>query len=114
MQSLTGLWKSLDPIIAYVSFCLAEPMQAPVCRPFWTWVVAGVFAIALLLSLWVVWRVVSYKLKVAAAMKVQQERDRVADEETLAKVRWVGDDVAAGALGRESDVEGHIRNALRT
>ena len=111
MQLLASWWKSLDPIVAYVSFCFAEPMYGTVCRPFWTWVVIGVFAFGLLMLLMAVWHLVAYQLKVKAALRAQQERDRVADEETLASVRWVGDDVLVGAPGRDN-VEGRIRDAL--
>jgi len=112
-MELVNEWlKSLDPLVAYLSFCLSQPMQAPACRQFWTWSMIAAFAVALAAALALAWRFVSYKLKLAAALRAQRERERIADEETLARYRWSGEDVVTGDAAAGDDVEARIRAAL--
>jgi len=111
MQLLNSWWKSLEPIFAYVSYCFSEPMQAPVCRPFWTWVMIGALSIGALMLLVLTWKFVSYKLKLAAAWRAQEQRDRIPDEATFKKVSWEGDKAYSGELGGE-EIERRIRAAV--
>lgn len=73
---------------AYLASCWELPMNAPVCIPFWEKVMVGCFAIGAAITLWLCWQFISYRLKLAAALKAQAERDRVADPETMKRHTW--------------------------
>ena len=94
----------------YVSYCVGAPMQIPACAPFWTWVTAGALAIAGILLGAVLWKVVNYKLKLAAASKAERERARV-DRDAIAARSWDGDKAYSAELGAE-EVERRIRQAV--
>ena len=70
------------------------------------------FSVALVVALALLWRFVRYRMKLAAALRAQQERERIADPDTISRYRWVEQDVVAeGAQGEES-IEARIRAAL--
>ena len=72
METPAGWLTDLQQWMTYAAYCIEQPMQAPVCRPFWTWAMIAVFIIGALLSIVVVWKIVSYKLKLAAALKAER------------------------------------------
>src|SRR5262249_19745651 len=76
---------------AYFDFCVNSDVQAIVCRPLWTWVTVGLLGFGVLFILWVAARVISYKFKAANAWKAEQERRRIADEETMKLYTWDGE-----------------------
>ena len=102
--------EALEQWFVYVSYCAGQPMQAPACKTFWIWVTAGVLAIGALLLAAVVWKVVSYKLRLAAALKAERERARV-DGAAIAARSWNGDKAYSAELGPE-EVERRIREAV--
>lgn len=102
--------KTLEQWFSYVSYCAGEPMQAPVCRPFWTWTMIAVFTIGTLLLVVVVWKIVSYKLKLAAALKAERQRAHV-DSDAIAARSWDGDKAYSAELGGD-EVERRIREAV--
>jgi hypothetical protein len=61
----------------YIDWCLAADMGAPVCRPFWTWVTIGCGAAGALGLAYALGKFVSYRIKLAAALKAEEERQRV-------------------------------------
>lgn len=111
MQMLDSWWKALEPFFVYVSYCFPQPIQTPVCRPFWTWLIIGSFAFSALTVLIVIWKIVSFKLKLAAALRAQEERDRMPDDETMSRVRWAGDKAYSGELDGE-EIERRVREAV--
>jgi len=60
----------------YIDWCLEADMNAPICRPFWTWVVMGCGAVAALGIVFVAVRLVSYRVKLAVALRAEEERSR--------------------------------------
>lgn len=54
----------------------------------WLWVMYFLFEIGVLTALWVIWKIISYKLQYAAAIRAQMERERVADEEVMVQYRY--------------------------
>jgi hypothetical protein len=101
---------TLEQWFAYVSYCAEAPMQAPVCRPLWTWAMIAVFTISALLLIVVVWKVVAYKVKLAAALKAEQQRAHV-DSEAIAARSWDGDKAYSAELSAD-EVERRIREAV--
>lgn len=73
----------LERWIDITAMCTGLPMSAPACRPFWENVMYASAAIGLLLAAWAVWKFIDHRLKYAAALRAQAERDRVADAETM-------------------------------
>lgn len=111
MPMLNTWWNALEQIFTYGSFCLSQPMQAPVCRPFWIVLMIGAFAFSALAILIVIWNRVSYRRKLAAALRAQQVRDQMPDEETLSKVRWGGDKAYSGELSN-AEIDRRVREAV--
>jgi hypothetical protein len=97
--------------LTYISGCAGADLQVPTCKPFWTWIAIGTVALGLLVVIWAAARLVSYKLKYAAARRAEEARMKVADEETLRKALWVGDRALPTDEGA-GNVELQIRAAL--
>src|SRR5688572_18091943 len=85
-------------------------MQAPACKAFWGWVMVGVFALGALLLTFVAWKILSYRLKLAAARKAAAERAHV-DGAAIAARSWDGDKAYSAELGGE-EVERRVREAV--
>ena len=60
----------------YVDWCWNAGIHAPICRPFWTWASIALVALGVLLLAWVAARIISYRTKLAAALKAEAERQR--------------------------------------
>ncbi len=85
-------------------------MQAPVCRPFWTWIMIAVFTIGALVLIVVVWKIVSYKIKLAAALNAERQRAHI-DSNAIAERSWDGDKAYSAELSSD-EVERRIREAV--
>jgi len=72
-----------------VAMCTTLPISAPACRPFWENVMYLSAAIGLLLAGWAIWKFVDYRLKYAAALRAQAERERIADPNTMKQHTWI-------------------------
>ena len=59
---------------AYADWCLRADIQAPVCKPFWMWASIVLVVTGVLLLAWVAARIISYRRKLAAALKAEAER----------------------------------------
>ena len=101
--------KLLEQWYAYFDFCIGNPLDAPVCRPFWTWVMIAFLAVGTLIVIWVGWKILGYQLKLRAARRAQMLRDAIADEDTMEQHRWTGDRVH-GEDDRNAEVR--IRSAI--
>lgn len=110
MDAPAGWLTDLQQWMTYAAYCIEQPMQAPVCRPFWTWAMIAVFIIGALLSIVVVWKIVSHKLKLAAALKAERQRAHV-DTDAIAARSWDGDKAYSAELGGD-EVERRIREAV--
>lgn len=102
--------RTLEQWFAYVSYCVAEPMQAPVCGPFWSWMVALATLCMALIAAVLAWKIVAYRMKLAAARRAQKERDRV-DSDAIAARSWDGNKAYSAELGGD-EVERRIREAV--
>ena len=96
--------------MTYVSYCAGQPLQAPACKPFWTWVMIALLSCGALTILVIAWKFVSYRLKLAAALRAGEERARV-DHDAIAARRWDGDKAYRTELGGE-EIEKRIREAV--
>jgi hypothetical protein len=94
----------------YASICIEQPIQAPTCRPFWTLSMFAFFGIGALVVLVIAWRIVSYRRKLAAALRAEQERAEV-DHDAIAARRWDADKAYSTEFGAE-EVERRIREAM--
>jgi len=109
MPNTNELLQSLDRWGQWLHMCIGMPMTAPVCRPMWEWVMYIGFAIAAITFLWVLWKYVDYKLKYAAAIRAQIERERIAEPEEMAHHFFT-----EGADINESDVtDPHLAGKIR-
>jgi hypothetical protein len=63
-----------------------------------------------LLLVAVVWKIVSYKIKLAAALKAERQRALI-DRDAIAASSWEGDKAYSAELGGE-EVERRIREAV--
>lgn len=88
MPNNTELLQMPLTLWAYLNQCNALPVNAPACVPLWTLVAYGCMALGAFVLIWSVWQLISYRLKLAAALKAQAERERVADPETMNKHKW--------------------------
>lgn len=85
-------------------------MHAPVCKLFWTWTMIAVFTMGALVLVIVVWKIVSHKIKLAAALKAEEQRAHV-DRDAIAAKSWDGDKAYSADLGGD-EVERRIREAV--
>jgi hypothetical protein len=102
--------KYFEQWFAYFSFCLSEPMQAPVCGPFWNGAMVAAFACVAVAALVVAWKIAAYLLKLAAALRAEKERARV-DHAAIAARTWDSDKAYRAEVGG-SEVERQIREAV--
>jgi hypothetical protein len=101
---------TLQQWFTYISYCAGEPMHALACRPFWIWTMIAVLATGALLLIVAVWKIVSYKIKLAAAWQAKRLRAHV-DSDAIAQRSWDGDKAYSAELGSD-EVERLIREAV--
>ena len=101
---------TLEQWFAYISHCAGESLQAPVCRPFWTWVVALATLFLALIAAALAWKIVAYRIKLAAARRAETERNRV-DSAAIAATSWDGDKAYSADLGGD-EIERRVREAV--
>lgn len=89
MPTTTQLTQMFDRWLDYLGMCASLPISAPVCHSLWETVMYASGAIGILLAGWFVWKLVDHKQKLAAALRAQQARERVADEATMRAHTWV-------------------------
>ena len=58
-------------------------MASPQCRPLWEGVMYASIGIAALTILWLAWKWIDYQRQLAAALKAQREREKIADPEVM-------------------------------
>ncbi len=115
MEFFAWVSKSFDRWWAYLSFCLEAPYTAHVCKPMWKNVAIASIVFAVLLIGWVVWKYIDYRLKYAAAIRAELERERWAEPEVMERARWTGDDPARHPefeVMSDEALAGEIRAAL--
>ncbi len=91
-----GLLQMFDRWIGHLGMCSTLPIGAPACRSLWEWIMYLSAALGATLAAWAVWRIVDYRFKLAAALRAETERQRVADADTMRAHTWVeAGDIAA-------------------
>ena len=110
MEALKLITQYVEASWAYTSFCISAPFAAPACRSFWMGIAIASAAIGLIVLFKVLVRMVKYYQAVRAEARRQAELQRVADEETMVRHRWEGDNVLAASAGE--DAAQRIREAL--
>lgn len=110
MQLINGWLNIGKQWLTYLRYCVDHPMQEPVCRPFWTWIMIGCIGIGVLAVVWFAWKLIDYKLKFAAALKAEAARQYV-DVKAIEANRWEGDKAFSGELSPE-EIERRAREAV--
>ena len=110
-MNLIDTWlKVAQQWYAFATYCAGEPIKLPVCRPFWAWVMTAAFVVGALAVLIIGWKIISYRMKLAAALRAEAARQYV-DVAAIDARRWNGDTVYSAELGGE-EVERRIREAV--
>ena len=110
MELVAGWLNVVQQWVTYASYCGEQPMRVPVCKPFWTWVMIAVFTFGALMLIVIAWKIVSYQIKLAAALKAEAARAYI-DHDAIEAKRWDGDKAYSAELGGE-EVERRIREAV--
>lgn len=110
MDVVNGWLKVLQQWVVYFSYCFEQPIQTTICKPFWTWAMIGLLAFGALAAIVIVWKIISYKIKLAAALRAQAKRERI-DHDAIEAGKWEGDNVYSAELGGE-EIERRIREAV--
>ena len=66
-------------LIDYLSMCATLPISAPACYSLWETVMYASAVIGVLLASWFTWKLIDQKQKLAAALRAQQEREKIAE-----------------------------------
>ena len=98
---------------AYAKGCLDVDILAPACRSFWAWAIGAVLVVAVLIAAWMVVKLVSHMMKLAAARRAEAARAKVADETTMRAHAWEGDRAYQTDVPTE-DLQRRIKDALVT
>ena len=105
-------WVVVQQFVAYAQFCVASDIKAVICRDFWVWNIVAMFAIAILIALFMAKTIIRDKLLIYRHRKWLAERAVVADADTIDRHKWVGDDAVDVSLSQE-DLAAEIRKATR-
>ena len=109
-MDLINAWlKVAQQWYAYAADCAGQPIQVPACRPFWTWVLTAVLVVGALTVLIVGWKIISYRQKLAAALRAEAARQYV-DVEAIDAKRWDGAKAYGAELAGE-ELKRRIRDA---
>jgi hypothetical protein len=98
------------PWISYGYLCAQQPISAPWCNVFWTWIAVLILFASFLGVLAMIRAVFRVWWGIQSAEKWAADRERIADPETIAAARWKGDDV----LGAEdtTDIAQRARESI--
>lgn len=78
--------------LQYITYCAPHEMiQAPACRFYWEGVLVLTAAAALVMIIGLTWHAFFYWLKVRAALRAEEERQRI-DHDAIRDLRWRGED----------------------
>lgn len=92
MELLNQWFKYGKNLLGYLEGCLFSSFNNPTCAPFWTAVAFTSIALSVLLMAWSMSKIYKYLMAVKAERKRQEDAARIADEETMEKYRWRGED----------------------
>ena len=104
-------WEQLKRFGIYAQYCAEQDMSAPACRDFWSWTLIAVIAIGLLITFICFKRIIKDQIAYYRHRKHLEARAIVADEETMAQHKWIGDDHDV-ALSQE-DLAAEIRKTTK-
>lgn len=110
MEISTGWLDVIQQWMTHVSYCTHHPIQTPACKPFWTWLMIALISAGTLVIIVVAWKFVSYRIKLAAALRAEEERARI-DHDAIAARSWDGDKAYRTDLGGD-EIEKRIREAV--
>ena len=89
----------------------AGGIPGPVCQPFWSWANTALLGIVVVAVVWIAAKFISYRLKLAAAWRAEQEREAIADEDTMREHTWDGDKAYQTDVAPE-EMRRRIKDAL--
>jgi len=111
MEAIKGFQKTIEPWLAYLDYCFNREPLAHICQPFWNWTIGAVVGLGVIAVLVGIAKYVSYRRKLVAAIRSQEERERIADDETMKSALWDGDKAYQSHL-KDSDVLNDIKRAV--
>lgn len=83
MPTSAQLMQMFDDWVRHLGICFNLPMAAPQCRPLWEVVMYACLAVAAVITLWLTWKWIDYRRQYAAALKAQQDREKIAEPEIM-------------------------------
>jgi hypothetical protein len=83
IKLLEPYFLQLKGFLLHAQYCVERSIHAPDCRDFWTDTVIAIFAVAFLLTLVIVKRMISEQLELHRNRKRLEARKMVADEATM-------------------------------
>src|SRR6266705_6107057 len=102
--------RRLEALWTYSAQCARAPTSAPACDSFWTAAVIVAVAAVALVALCILRRMARNLLAVRAERIRVAERERIADEDTMAQYKADTDKLFA--VSSQEDVEQQIKQAL--
>lgn len=82
----------IDRLWLLTMFCSTNPLDTPACYSFWIAVCAFLAGAGMHLVIYHLWQMWAYRQKWKAAVLAEQQRNAIADDETMSRHRWAGDD----------------------
>ena len=102
--------RQLQALWAYSLRCAQAPANLPACDSFWTGVTLAVVAVAALIALYVLRKMVRNFLAVRAERQRLAESSRIADADTMSKYRVDSEKLHPDPP--QEDIEQRIRRAI--
>jgi flagellar biosynthesis/type III secretory pathway M-ring protein FliF/YscJ len=101
----------MDGLIALAQYCIGAPLSAPVCKPFWSWVLLAVLGATVLVLFFFV-RVIVRDIRRRRAADAEEARRAYVDVEAINAAKWNGEQLA-GDPHLNPDLAGAIRAHVR-
>jgi hypothetical protein len=110
MDGIKNAQDLINPWWTYFNYCFSDNPISATCAPFWERIIFGVIALGVIAVLCGVFKYFSYRRKLAAAIRAQEERDAI-DEEAIRDQIWNGDKAFQAELAGE-EIERRVRAGI--
>ncbi len=109
MKTVDDIQRFFESWMSYLATCLSLPMDAPVCRAFWQWVMIAALGIGAWLFAATAWKIIGDAIRMRRLRRLMAEREARTPEE-IRRARWTGDDAYVDS--NDEDLEKRIREGL--
>ena len=110
MEAIDRIKNTIDQWLALFDYCFNQNPLGTLCEPYWRTAIGSIVALGAIVVLLCVLKYWSYRRKYAAALRAQEERERI-DEFGIKENLWDGDKAYSRELSDE-EVEKRIKAAL--